>query len=653
MRLEIFSFAVTRQRKSCFGQIRYSDSANKILRGFAILGVLGVIAVQKCFSPAATFWNMSREVSIENRPLLVHIATVPEFFCSFFQGQLEFMVDQGFEVVLICSPGETVQCFKDWPVCYYPVSIQRRVSPLADIVSIWKIVRLFCAIRPEIVHVHTSKAGLLGMIAAWIAAVRVKLFTIHGFRWVTKEGMSRRVIKFSNRITCSLADRVFCVSKSNLDLGIGNNICSIEKGKVVCEGSVNGVDAMGRFNPENRANRLTIRKKLHIPEESFVFGYVGRIVRDKGIHELAVAWRSIRRDFSDTHLMLVGKAESGDPVSDETLEFFEKDERVHCTGFCPDVAPYYRAMDAFVLPSYREGFPVTPLEASAMSLPVIASNIRGCVDAVVDGHTGTLVTPGNSGELEGAMRKFLDDRKTAKRLGKNGRAFVLKNFQPKPIWQDLTREYKMLLKSHPSMQTGSALFLKRVMDLIVIIPALIFLFPVMAVVAILVWGNMGSPVIFRDKRIGKWGNPFWFYKFRTMTNEEDLEANLLPDEKRLTLLGRFFRATSLDELPQLINVLKGEMSLVGPRPLPMKYLERFSERQRIRHTVLPGITGLTATKYRGQGRTWEEKLEDDVWYVENWKLLLDWKILFKTFWTIARKSFLNRTGETTSKEFRP
>ena len=592
-------------------------------------------------------------MSSENRPLLVHIATVPEFFHSFFQGQLEFMVDQGFEVVLICSPGETVQGFKDWPVRYYPVSIQRRISPLADIVSIWKIVRILRSIHPDIVHVHTSKAGLLGMIAAWIAAVRVKVFTIHGFRWVTKAGMSRRVIKASNRITCSLADRVFCVSKSNLDLGIGSNICRVEKAKVVCEGSVNGVDAMGRFNPEREHNSSAIRKGLGIPENSFIFGFVGRIVRDKGIEELAAAWRSIRRDFSDVHLMLVGKAESGDPVSDETLEFFEKDERVHFTGFCPDVAPYYGAMDAFVLPSHREGFPVTPLEASAMGLPVIASNIRGCVDAVVNGQTGILVTPGNSGELEGAMRKFLDDRKTARRLGENGREFVLNSFQPKPIWQDLTREYKMLLKSHPSRQTGLPLFLKRVMDVIVIIPALILLFPVMAVVAILVWGNLGSPVIFRDKRIGKWGNPFWFYKFRTMTKEEDSEGNLLPDEKRLTLLGRLFRSTSLDELPQLVNVLKGEMSLVGPRPLPMKYLDRFSKRQRTRHTVLPGITGLTAISYRGGDRSWEEKFEYDVRYVLDWTLWLDWKILFKTFWITAKKSFLNKSGETTSEEFRP
>jgi len=274
------------------------------------------------------------------------------------------------------------------------------------------------------------------MIAAWIAAVRVKVFTIHGFRWVTKSGVGRWLIKFSNRATCSLADGVFCVSKSNLDLGIGDNICRIEKAKVVCEGSINGVDAMGRFNPEKEHNSRAIRKGLGIPENSFVFGFVGRIVRDKGIEELAAAWRSIRRDFSDVNLMLVGKAESGDPVSEETLSFLKKDERVHFTGFRPEVAPYYGAMDAFVLPSHREGFPVTPLEASAMGLPVIASNIRGCVDAVVDGQTGILVAPGSTTELEEAMRTILNDREMAERLGENGRKFVLEKF---PAEADLAR----------------------------------------------------------------------------------------------------------------------------------------------------------------------------------------------------------------------
>jgi len=596
---------------------------------------------------------MRREVRSEDRPLLVHIATAPEFFHSFFRGQLEFMKNQGFDIGLICSPGESALGSKDWPVRYYPVPIQRKISPLADIVSIWRIVSIFRSIRPDIVHVHTSKAGLLGMIAACVCAVPVRVFTIHGFRWVTKEGLGRWLIKVSNKVTCSLADRVFCVSKSNLDLGVGSHICNIDKTKIIFSGSINGVDALGRFNPEKRSNHPDIRKKLGIPEKAFVFGFVGRIVRDKGIRELTDAWRAIREEVSDAHLMLVGKVESGDPVPEEVLSILEKDERVHFTGFCPEVAAYYVAMDAFVLPSHREGFPVTPLEAAAMSLPVIGTRIPGCVDAVVHRKTGILIEQGNKVELEHAMRELAGNRTLSQQLGKSGRKFVLKNFQPKPIWQGLAKEYKMLLKLNPSRQTGLPLFLKRIMDLIAIIPTLILFLPVMAVVSVVVWGSMGSPIVYRDKRIGKGEKPFWFYKFRTMTNERDNEGNLFPDEKRLTSVGRFFRATSLDELPQLVDIIKGEMSLVGPRPLPMRYLDRFTDREAIRHTVLPGVTGLTAISYKGNDRSWEDKFENDIWYVENWSLLLDWKILFRTIWVVGKKSILNRGGESTSEEFRP
>jgi len=158
-------------------------------------------------------------MNTENRPLLVHIATGPEFFHSFFRGQLEFMIEEGFEVALICSPGEGTQGFKDWPVRFYPVKIQRRISPLPDIISIWKIVRKLRFIRPEVVHVHTSKAELLGMLAAWIAAARVKTFTIHGFRWATKAGISRWLIKLSNRVTGNMFINGPCVLRQQVKFG--------------------------------------------------------------------------------------------------------------------------------------------------------------------------------------------------------------------------------------------------------------------------------------------------------------------------------------------------------------------------------------------------------------------------------------------------
>ncbi len=185
----------------------------------------------------------------------------------------------------------------------------------------------------------------------------------------------------------------------------------------------------------------------------------------------------------------------------------------------------------------------------------------------------------------------------------------------------------------PSELDGYRRVGKRVIDLVFSVAALVFLFPVMALVAILVWLNLGSPVLFRQARSGLHGKPFVLLKFRTMTDTRDDTGNLLPDAQRLTRLGRFLRSSSLDELPELLNVLRGEMSLVGPRPLLVDYLPYYTVREQHRHCVLPGITGLA--QVRGRNRLpWEERLELDVQYVEQQSLLLDMRILWETLWKV-------------------
>lgn len=169
-------------------------------------------------------------------------------------------------------------------------------------------------------------------------------------------------------------------------------------------------------------------------------------------------------------------------------------------------------------------------------------------------------------------------------------------------------------------------YVKRILDLFIVIPGLAAFLPIMGIVAILVRLKIGSPVLFRQVRPGIHGKPFTIYKFRTMTDARDAEGNLLPDGQRLTPLGRFLRSTSLDELPELFNVLKGGMSLVGPRPLVMKYLPYYTDREQLRHSVRPGITGWA--QVNGRNLTlWDERLAMDVWYVENWSVCLDLRIL--------------------------
>ncbi len=192
---------------------------------------------------------------------------------------------------------------------------------------------------------------------------------------------------------------------------------------------------------------------------------------------------------------------------------------------------------------------------------------------------------------------------------------------------------------------------KRAFDLILTIPAIILLAPLFFILSFMVAILLGAPVLFRQQRPGLGGRPFWLLKFRTMTDARGADGVLLPDSERLTRFGRFLRASSLDELPELFNVLKGDMSLVGPRPLLTQYLDRYTPEQARRHEVKPGITGWAQVNGRN-AITWEEKFKLDVWYVDNWSLWLDIKIIAMTIWKILKREGINQPGQATMGEFK-
>jgi len=194
------------------------------------------------------------------------------------------------------------------------------------------------------------------------------------------------------------------------------------------------------------------------------------------------------------------------------------------------------------------------------------------------------------------------------------------------------------------------LWVKKFVDYTIASLLLIILSPVIGGVALLVWATMGRPLLFRQTRSGLYGRPFQIIKFRTMTDKQDPVGRALPDEMRLTPVGRFLRAASLDELPELWNVLRGELSLVGPRPFLARYLERYSPEQARRHEVMPGITGWAQINGRND-LPWEQKFALDVWYVDNWSLGLDFRILVKTFWQVVKRDGISRSGHATAPEF--
>jgi len=380
---------------------------------------------------------------------MLHITTVAESLGYFFVGQMSYMRAQGFDVHVLSSPSELLDRFAgDEQVQPHAVKMYRDITPLRDLVATFQIWRLLRVLKPQIVHAHTPKGGLLGMIAAFLGQVPVRIYHIHGLPFVTATGYRRFLLRWSERISCVLAHQVLCVSHSVREVVIAERICPASKVEVLVNGSINGVDAVGRFNPiKVGANtRKAVRMKYGIPDDTLVLGFVGRVVRDKGLVELVEAWNILRGQFADLHMMVVGPFEPQDSVPPDVEEILQCDSRVHITGQVHNVSPMYASLDILVLPSHREGFGLVAIEASAMKLPVVATSIAGCVDAVQDGVTGVLVPPHDVDALVKAISEYVRDSALRIRHGQAGRARVLRDFRPEAIREALRLKYTRLLQ---------------------------------------------------------------------------------------------------------------------------------------------------------------------------------------------------------------
>jgi lipopolysaccharide/colanic/teichoic acid biosynthesis glycosyltransferase len=272
--------------------------------------------------------------------------------------------------------------------------------------------------------------------------------------------------------------------------------------------------------------------------------------------------------------------------------------------------------------------------------------VEGCVDAVEDGVTGLLVRPRDSEELYEALQAYAGSQEMRAAHGMAGRERALRDFRPEAIWRLLLSEYTCLLASRRS---PSPLY-KRMLDVFGAAAGLILLAPLIGLIAVTVGAVLGRPILFVQRRPGWGGRPFSMYKFRTMLEKYDSHGKPLSDERRLTGLGRFLRKASLDELPELWNVLKGDMSLVGPRPLLMEYVPLYSPRQAKRHRVRPGMTGWAQVNGRNN-TSWDRRLELDSWYVDHQSFLLDLRILARTVKQVLTMEGIHQEGNATMEKF--
>ncbi len=402
---------------------------------------------------------MRKAESKRQSPHLVHVTTVPASLKAFFQGQIAFMKAQGFNISGISSPGPHLDDFQQREgIEFRGITITRKINPIADLVS---LVFLFIQIRrwrPTILHAHTPKGGLLGMVSAWTARVPVRIYHLRGLPLETATGWKRWLLWTSESVACLLADRVFCISESLRQRVLDLSICPSNKIRVLGKGSGNGVDVVNRFNPK-RFDSKCVRRKLGIGDNSLVIGFVGRIARDKGIEDLARSWKMLSASRPDLRWIIVGDLDERDPIPQTLYRQLREDPGVQILGFVDDATEYYVAMDVCVLPTFREGFGNVLLEAASMRVPVVATRVTGCVDAVADGVNGMLVSPHNHVELAHAIARYLDDDQLRHDHGAAGRRRMICDFQPVYLWREILENYEALMRQKGiTLQREESLF---------------------------------------------------------------------------------------------------------------------------------------------------------------------------------------------------
>ena len=379
-----------------------------------------------------------------SKQTLIRITTVPLSLEKLLSGQLHFM-SSFYNVIAVSSDKERLERYgESEKVAVFPLEMTRKITPLRDVFAVLKLYFFLKKTKPFIVHTHTPKAGIVGMLASKLAGIPNRLHTVAGMPLLEQAGFKRMVLNFVEKLTYSCATKVYPNSFKLRDIIIKNEYCPPTKLKVLANGSSNGIDTSyfdaTHFSEDQKSS---LKQDLGIKSSDFVFIFVGRIVSDKGINELISAFSEIQEIKTDLKLLLVGPYEPElDPLKEETLNQINGNKSIVALGYQNEVRPYFAISDCLVFPSYREGFPNVVMQAGAMGLPCIVSDINGCNEIIEDTKNGYIIPVRDKEAVKETLIRILDNKEEYSKMQQNAREMIVSRFDQKTMWESILQEYR-------------------------------------------------------------------------------------------------------------------------------------------------------------------------------------------------------------------
>lgn len=376
---------------------------------------------------------------------ICYITTVSVTLQSFVIESAKYLHENcGYDISFISAPDEAFEKSLPEYIHFYPVKMNRGIN-IDGLGAVVEMIRIFKEQDFDMVQYSTPNASCYASVAAWLARIPIRLYCQWGIAYVGFEGIKRKLFKLIEKTVCALSTHVKPDSRGNLEFSVSEGLYKENKGSVIWNGSASGVN-LDKFDISKKNEfREIIRKKYNIPSDAFVFGFVGRVTCDKGINELLSSYKMLLEEDERVRLLIVGRTEIDDRIDMALLEWAQNEKRIDFCGYTNEVEKYISAMDCYVLPSYREGFGLGVVEAEAMGVPVVVTDIPGPRDAIINEKTGLAVPKKDTEQLYKAMRYMLCNRQESEMMGHEGYKFASENFEQKKLFQMIADDRTALL----------------------------------------------------------------------------------------------------------------------------------------------------------------------------------------------------------------